>query len=76
MRLAHIPSVPQTLVPPCFIRMFYLHPLEHSTEEQTRAFIDFAISKAEESPCVNYQYAATIKERCLISGIGIDRLLL
>ena len=32
-----------------------------NTPEQTRAFIHMAISKAEESPCMDYQYAAVLK---------------
>ena len=32
-----------------------------NSEENTKAFIDFAISKAAESPCANYQYAAVLK---------------
>lgn len=32
-----------------------------NTEEQTRAFINMAISKAEETPCTNYQYAVVLK---------------
>ena len=33
-----------------------------NSEEQTRAFISFAMTKAEENPCKNYQYAAELKE--------------
>lgn len=33
-----------------------------NTAEQTQAFLKMAISKAEENPCTNYQYAAVLKE--------------
>jgi len=33
-----------------------------NTTEQSQAFISMAISKAEENPCTNYQYAAVLKE--------------
>lgn len=43
-----------------------------NTEEQTRAYIDKAITKAEETPCVDYQYAAVLKETGeLIGGCGL-----
>ncbi|MDR0890081.1 MAG: GNAT family N-acetyltransferase [Oscillospiraceae bacterium] len=41
--------------------LFYM-VWEPNTEEQTRAFINMAISKANETPCTNYQYAAVHKE--------------
>ena len=39
-----------------------------NTDEQTRAFIQKAISKAEENPCKNYQYAAVLKETGRLIG--------
>lgn len=39
-----------------------------NTEEQTRAFINMAISKAEETPCTNYQYAVVLKETGKLIG--------
>jgi len=33
-----------------------------NTQEQTREFIHMAISKADEIPCMNYQYAAVLKD--------------
>ena len=33
-----------------------------NSEDQTRAFINYAINKADETPCTNYQYAVTIKD--------------
>lgn len=39
-----------------------------STEEQTRAFINMAIMKANENPCVNYQYAAVLQNTDMLIG--------
>lgn len=39
-----------------------------NTAEQTHAFINMAISKAEEKPCINYQYAAVLKETGKLIG--------
>ena len=39
-----------------------------NNEEQTRAFINFTIMKAEENPCKNYQYAAELKETGKLIG--------
>jgi RimJ/RimL family protein N-acetyltransferase len=39
-----------------------------NTDEQTRAFIQMAISKAEETPCTNHQYAAVLKETGRLIG--------
>ena len=41
---------------------------EPNSEEQTYAFINMAISKAEECPCLNYQYAAVLKESGKLIG--------
>ncbi|MCL2867538.1 MAG: GNAT family N-acetyltransferase, partial [Clostridia bacterium] len=32
-----------------------------NSDEDTRAFINWAISRAEETPCTNFQYAAVLK---------------
>ncbi len=42
-----------------------------NTQEQTQVFIDRAISQAEEDPCVNYQYAAVLKDTGRLIG-GCD----
>ena len=39
-----------------------------NSEDHTRAFIGFAINKAEETSCSNYQYAATMKETGKLIG--------
>lgn len=39
-----------------------------NTQEQTRAFIQMAILKAEENPCTNHQYAAVLKETGRLIG--------
>lgn len=39
-----------------------------NTEAQTRAFLNMAITKAEETPCVDYQYAAVLKETGRLIG--------
>jgi len=39
-----------------------------NTEAQTRAFINMAISKADEEPCTNYQYAAVLKDSGRLIG--------
>ena len=44
-----------------------------NSEDQTRAFINSAISKAEEVPCTNYQFAAILKEtEKLIGGCDLS----
>ena len=49
-----------------------------NTEEQTRAFIHMAITKANESPCTDYQYAVVMKETgnligaCRLAVLGND----
>ena len=43
-----------------------------NTEEQTRDFINMSIAQAEESPCVNYNYAVELKNHGkVIGGCGI-----
>lgn len=39
-----------------------------NSEAQTHAFINMAISKAEENPCVDYQYAAVMKDTHMLIG--------
>lgn len=39
-----------------------------NTAEQTQAFIDMAISKAEETPCTNFQFAAVSKDANALIG--------
>ncbi len=39
-----------------------------NTQDETRAFIHMAISKAEETPCMNYQYAAVLKDNGKLIG--------
>lgn len=39
-----------------------------NTEEQTKAFINMAVSMAEETPCINYQYAAVTKDTNTLIG--------
>jgi len=39
-----------------------------NNEEQTRDFINTAISKANENPCVNYHYAAVLKDSNKLIG--------
>ena len=41
---------------------------EPNSEEQTRAFIELAIAKADENPCVNFQYAAILKDSGKLIG--------
>ena len=58
----------------CLENIVYM-PWGPNSEEQTRAFIDMAISKAEENPIVNFQYAIILKaENRLIGGCGITIL--
>jgi RimJ/RimL family protein N-acetyltransferase len=46
-----------------------------NSEEQTRVFINMAISKANEIPCVNYQYAAVLKHtNKLIGACNLARI--
>lgn len=47
-------------------------PWGPNTEQQTRDFIDMAISRSEEKPCRNYHFAATLKETGeLIGGCSL-----
>lgn len=39
-----------------------------NTAAQTKAFLNMAISKAEETPCTNYQYAAILKDTGKLIG--------
>ena len=39
-----------------------------NSEEQTRAFINMAMTKANENPCTNYQFAAVLKDTNKLIG--------
>ncbi|MCL2121687.1 MAG: GNAT family N-acetyltransferase [Clostridiales bacterium] len=39
-----------------------------NSEENTKAFLAFAIAQAEEAPCTNYQYAAVLKANDQLIG--------
>jgi len=43
-------------------------PFEPNSEEDTRAFINFAITKADENPLTHYQYAAVLKDSDMLIG--------
>ena len=58
----------------CLENIVYV-PWGPNSKEQTRAFIDMAISKAEETPITNFQYAIILKvDNRLIGGCGITIL--
>lgn len=39
-----------------------------NSEEQTQAFITMAMKRADENPCINYQYAAILKNTDILVG--------